>query len=124
MKAMKTQILALSAAALMLAATAAAAAAPTESEQYANRLLPKAESQLGAAGIGAQSQPVSVRATVSPDGHVTGLRVLRSSGSPDTDRAVAGVLRRVLAADAPVGLLDGAVTLNVGQGIGLQAQAH
>jgi TonB family protein len=123
MKAMKTQILALSAAALMLAATAAAAT-PAESDQYANRLLPKAESLLSAAGIGAQNQPVSVRATVSPDGHVTGLRVLRSSGSPDTDRAVAGVLRKVLAADAPVGLLDGAVTLNVGQGIGLQAQAH
>lgn len=120
---MKTQILALSAAALMLAATAAAAT-PAESDQYANRLLPKAESLLSAAGIGAQNQPVSVRATVSPDGHVTGLRVLRSSGSPDTDRAVAGVLRKVLAADAPVGLLDGAVTLNVGQGIGLQAQAH
>jgi TonB family protein len=123
MKAMTTQILALSAAALMLAATAAAAT-PAEPDQYANRLLPKAESLLGAAGIGAQNQPVSVRATVSPDGHVTGLRVLRSSGSPDTDRAVAGVLRKILAADAPVGLLDGAVTLNVGQGIGLQAQAH
>jgi TonB family protein len=124
MKAMKTQILALSAAALMLAATAAAAT-PAESDQYAaNRLLPKAESLLSAAGIGAQNQPVSVRATVSPDGHVTGLQVLRSSGSPDTDRAVAGVLRKVLAADAPVGLLDGAVTLNVGQGVGLQAQAH
>jgi TonB family protein len=123
MKAMKTQILALSAAALMLAATAASAT-PAESDQYANRLLPKAESLLSAAGIGAQNQPVSVRATVSPDGHVTGLRVLRSSGSPDTDRAVVGVLRKVLAADAPVGLLDGAVTLNVGQGIGLQAQAH
>jgi TonB family protein len=123
MKAMKTQILALSAAALMLAATAAAAA-PAESEQYANRVLPKAESLLSAAGIGGQNQPVSVRANVSPDGHVTGLRVLRSSGSPDTDRAVAGVLRKVLAADAPVGLLDGAVTLNVGQGVGLQAQAR
>ena len=120
---MKTQILALSAAALLLAATAAAAA-PAESEQYANRLLPKAESLLSAAGIGPQNQPVSVRATVSPDGHVTGLRVLRSSGSPDTDRAVVSVLRKVLVTDAPVGLLDGAVTLNVGQGIGLQAQAH
>ena len=62
---MKTQILALSAAALMLAATAAAAT-PAESEQYANRLLPKAESLLSAAGIGPQTQPVSVRATVSP----------------------------------------------------------
>jgi TonB family protein len=123
MKTMKTQILALSAAALMLAATAAAAT-PAESEQYANRLLPKAESLLNAAGIGPQTQPVSVRATVSPDGHVTRLQVLRSSGSPDTDRAVVTVLRKVLVTDAPVGLLDGAVTLNVGQGIGLQAQAR
>jgi TonB family protein len=123
MKTMKTQILALSAAALLLAATTAAAV-PAESEQYANRLLPKAESLLSAAGIGPQIQPVSVRATISPDGQLTGLKVLRSSGSPETDRAVASVLRKVLVTDAPIGLLDGAVTLNVGQGVGLQAQAR
>jgi TonB family protein len=122
MKTMKTQILALSAAAFLLAA--AAAAAPAESEHYADRLLPKAESLLSAAGIGPQVQPVSVRATVSPDGHLTGLTVLRSSGSPETDHAVASVLRKVLVTDAPIGLLDGAVTLNVGQGVGLQAQAR
>ena len=64
-----------------------------------------------------------MRATVSPDGHLTGLKVLRSSGSPDTDSAVAAV-QKVLVAHAPVGLLDGAVTLSVGQGVGLQAQAQ
>ncbi|HEX2818473.1 MAG TPA: TonB family protein [Phenylobacterium sp.] len=120
---MKTQILALSAAALLLAASAAAAA-PSESQQYAAFVDAKAESLLRATGIDPQGQPVSVRATVSPDGHLTGLKVLRSSGSPDTDRAVAAVLQKVLVAHAPVGLLDGAVTLSVGQGVGLQAQAQ
>lgn len=121
---MKTQLLALSAAALLLAATAAAATESSESRQYASRIEPKVERLLRAAGIGAEAQPVSVRATVRPDGQVTGVQVLRSSGSPQTDRAVAAILRKVLVADAPVGLLDGAVTLNVGQGAVVQAAAR
>ena len=117
---MKNQILALSAAAFLLAASAAAAT-PSESQRYADFARPKADRLLQAAGIGPQSQPVSVRASIAPDGHVTELRVLRSSGSPDTDRAVAKVLRKVLVSAPPLGFLDGAVTLNVGQGVGLQA---
>lgn len=123
---MKTQLLALSAAALLLAASAAAAA-PAESpelQQYANDLEPRAESLLRAAGIDPQGQPISVRAALRPDGHLKAVEVLRSSGSPEIDRAVAAVLRKTLMGVAPIGLLDGAVTLTVGQGVGLGARGR
>jgi TonB family protein len=123
MKTMKAQLLMLSAAGLLFGASASHAALP-ESQQYASRANARAEVLLRAAGIDDQAQPVSVRASVSPDGHVTGLRVTRTSGSPDTDRAVAEVLRKVLLSDAPVGLLNGAVTLNVGQGALIQADGR
>jgi TonB family protein len=125
MKTMKTQLLGLSAAALFLAAASASAASiASDSRQYADRIEAKAEALLRAAGIDPQTASVSVRADVRPDGHLTTVRVLRTSGSPDIDRAVAEVLRKALVADAPVGLLDGAVTLNLGQGVGAQAQAQ
>jgi TonB family protein len=122
---MKTQLLGLTAAGLLLAATSAAATTtPWQSQTYADRVQARADALLRAAGIDAQSQPVTVRARVNPDGHLAGVQVLHTSGSPEVDRAVADVLRKVLVADAPVGLLDGAVTLNVGQGAGRPAQAH
>ena len=122
---MKSHLLALSSAALLFTGSvSAAAAAPSESLQYANRVQPRAESLLLAARIDPQGPPVSVRARVGADGHLTGLEVLRSSGSRDTDRAVKTVLRKVVTGDPPIGLLNGAVTLNVGQGARLEAQAR
>jgi TonB family protein len=122
---MNTQLLGLTAAALLLAASASpAAATPTDSQRYADRLQAKTEALLLAAGVDAQSPPVSVRAQVRPDGHLTTVQVLHTSGSPQLDRTVAEVLRKVLVTDAPVGLLDGAVTLNVGRGAIRQADAR
>ena len=109
----------LSAAGLLLAASAAPLAAhATPSEQLAlpAQVQTKADRMLSAVGIDSASRPVSVRATVAPDGHVTGVAVLQSSGSPDLDRKVTTVLQRILLANPPLGLLDGAVTLNVGGG--------
>ena len=121
---MKTQLLALSAAALLLAATIAVADPISESRQYASRVEPKVERLLREAGIGPETQPVTVRATVAPDGHLTGLTVVRSSGSPQTDRVVSQILRQVLVSQAPVGLFDGAVTLNVGAGARIETAAR
>jgi TonB family protein len=123
MKTMKTQLLMLSAAGLLFAASASHAALP-ESQIYASRANTRAEALLRAAGVDAQAQPVSVRASVSPDGHLTGVKVIRTSGSPETDRAVTEVLRKIVLTDAPIGLLNGAVTLNVGQGAVIQADGR
>jgi TonB family protein len=122
---MKASMLLLSAVGLLVAGSAAAAR-PADSypQQYAERANARAASLLQVAGVDTAAATVSVRAKVSADGHVTGLQVTRSSGSADTDRAVAGVLRKILVTDAPVGLLNGAVTLNVGQGAMVQANGH
>jgi len=117
---MKAQLLMLSAAGLLFAASSSHAAV-AESQRYAERANAKAELLLRAAGIDSEAQAVSVQARVNLDGHLTGLRVIRSSGSPATDKAVAQVLRKIVVADAPIGLLDGAVTLNVGRGGIVQA---
>jgi TonB family protein len=122
---MKTQLLGLTAAGLLLAATSAAAVTtPWESKAAADRLHAKTDALLHAAGVDAQTPPISVRARISPDGHLIGVQVLHSSGSPEVDRAVADALRKALVTNAPIGLLNGAVTLNVGQGAGQLAEAR
>ncbi len=122
---MKASLLLIGAVALLAAGSASAARpADSYSQQYAERANARAASLLQVAGVDAEAATVSVRAKVSPDGNVTGLQVTRSSGSADTDRAVAGVLRKILLTDAPLGLLNGAVTLNVGHGAMIQANGH
>ncbi|HZZ31731.1 MAG TPA: TonB family protein [Phenylobacterium sp.] len=116
---MKTQLPGLTAAALLLAVSAAApafasAASPWLSQAYSDRVQSQADALLQAAGIDGQGPPVTVRAKINPDGHPADLQILQTSGSPERDEAVANVLRKVLVNDAPVGLLDGAVTLKVG----------
>ena len=77
-----------------------------------------------ARGIDTHGQGVSVRAAVNTEGRITAVKVVRSSGSPETDVAVANVLRTIVLSDAPSGLLNGAVTLNVGRSAIVQASAH
>jgi TonB family protein len=119
---MKLNLIVLSAA--FLFAASASHATPSESERYADWAHAKSESLLRAAGVAADTQPVSVRASVSLGGKITGIRVLHSSGSRDTDAAVVAVLEKIIRSKPPSGLVDGAVTLNVGEGAIVQADAH
>ena len=66
---------------------------------------------------------VSIRATVDPDGRLSGIQVMRSSGSRSVDIAAETVLRKVIAADPPLGLTDGAVVLRVSEAPIVQAKA-
>lgn len=120
---MRASTLLISAAALLVAGSASATT-DTYAKQYAERANAKAANLLQVAGVDAEAATVSVRAKISVDGNVTGLQVIRSSGSTETDRAVAGVLRKILVTDAPLGLMNGAVTLNVGHGAMIQANGH
>ena len=98
---------------LALALTLASAtsfAMASELQPTSARTQALADRLLSQAGVDAT---VSVRASIDPDGQVTGVTVLRSSGSPQTDRTVEAVLKRVIRADPPLGLSDGAVTLNL-----------
>jgi outer membrane biosynthesis protein TonB len=107
---MKTPFIA--GAALLLAATAVQAA-PSESERYARWATARAGQLLHDHGLETRAQGASVRATVDPEGVMTGVSVLRNSGSPADDDAVAEVLKRVIRERPPAGLKRGAVTLNV-----------
>jgi TonB family protein len=114
----------LAGAAAVLLAASQANAAPTELQSYVDRAQTKADVLLNAAGVDLQSRSVSVRATVAADGRLAGVSVVRSSGSRDVDHSVETVLRKLLVTDAPVGLIGGTVTLNVGGAPMQSAQAH
>lgn len=110
---MKTQLLLLTAVGLLFTASVSPAAA-SEVQDYAQRAQARADSLLRDSGVDLAGQSVTVRATVRSDGHLSGVSVVRSSGSRDTDHAVETVLRKVVVSDAPLGLLGGAVTLTLG----------
>ena len=109
---MKAQLLMLSAAGLLLAASASHAA-PAYPDRYAQWAQTKADALLRARHVDMTATSASVRATVSPDGKRTGTHVSRSSGSAETDAAVTSILRSIVFSRPPLGLVNGAVTLNV-----------
>ncbi|MGZ6040532.1 MAG: hypothetical protein ACXWKR_17820, partial [Phenylobacterium sp.] len=115
---MKPQVFALSAVG-MLFAVSASSSAPSEAQQYARRAYAKAKVLLRAAGLGASATAASVYARVDRGGALVGVRVMRSSGSPDIDQALKVVLRRILAIYPPSGLTDGAVMLRIGRDPGI-----
>ena len=119
---MKLKILLLSAAALSFAASASQAT-DSETQYYSARAQARLPSLLRAARIDSTVRSVSVRATVDPEGRLTGMKVLRSSGSRDTDSAVETVLRKLVRTDPPLGLNDGAVTLNLNPAPIVEARA-
>ena len=119
---MKTRILMLGAAGLLFAASASLAA-PTELQRYSDQARAKAQSLLDATGLDLKSQSVSVRATIDPWGRLYDMRVVRSSGSRETDLAVETVLKKVVATSAPLELTDGAVTMTVGEAPIVEAKA-
>jgi TonB family protein len=120
---MKTQAFLLSAAALVFAASATWAA-PSELQRYADHVKARAQNLVQANRLDLDGRSVSVRAKVDIDGRLTGIQVLRSSGSHDLDVAVETVLKRVVRSDPPIGLTDGAVLMTVGGAPVVQASAQ
>ncbi len=121
---MKTQVFPLLITGLILAASVAHAGQPSELQSYTDRAQTHAQRLLSTAGLDGRTGSVSVRATVDPDGRLSGIQVMRSSGSRSVDIAAETVLRKVIAADPPLGLTDGAVTLNVSEAPIVQAKAR
>jgi len=107
-------ILVILGAAGLLFAAPASHAAPSDLQRYADRAGARAQTLLAAPGLDFRAQHVSVSASVDEDGHLSSIRVVRSSGSPQTDRAVEAVLRKIVIAEALIGLTGAAVTLNAG----------
>ena len=109
---MKTHAFLLSAATLVFAASATWAA-PSELQRYADRTKADAQNLLRTTRLDLKGQSVSVRAKIDVDGRVTGMQVVRSSGSHDADIAVETLLKKVVAREPIFGLADGAVLLTV-----------
>ena len=115
-------LLSLTAAGFLLSEPARAATAP-EVRQFLDHSGQKANARLVKAGVSLAGQSADVRATVGGDGRLMGLRVVRSSGSRDTDAAIEKALNR-LQVEAPPALLSGAqITLPVGGGTASAATA-
>lgn len=109
---MKPLMLPLSLVGLLLIAPSSRAAV-SELQDYIEHVQAGAHEMLRTTGFDFKGQSVTVSASFNPDGRVTGVRVVHSSGSRDADRAVETVLEKLVVADPPVGLVDGAVTLTV-----------
>lgn len=108
-------LLSLTAAGFLLSEPSHAATAP-EVRQFLDHSGQTANARLAKAGVSLAGQSAEVRATVGGDGRLMGLRVVRSSGSRDTDAAIEKALNR-LQVEAPPALLSGAqITLPVGGG--------
>ena len=88
--------------------------APIDLQDYLGRARARAKVLLQAHRVDVRAHPVAVRATVGAGGGLARLQMLRSCGAPSVDRMVGHVLRKVLLADAPVGLAGGSITLSLG----------
>jgi len=120
---MKTPVFSLFITGLILAASVAHAAQPSELQGYTDRAQAHAQRLLSTAGLDGRTVSVSIRATVDPDGRLSGVQVMRSSGSRSIDIAAETVLRKMIATDPPVGLTDGVVILKVSEAPIAQAKA-
>lgn len=120
---MKAQLLMLSAAGLVLAA-GSAGAAERHVDRYIERASQAATAQAQAAGVPLAGEPISVKATVGADGRLNGLRVVRSSGSLETDQQATRALRLLKVAGPPSQIVGADVTLKVGGSATAQGSAH
>jgi TonB family protein len=110
---MKAQLLMLSAAGLLMASAAhAAPASPTE--RFVDAAEATAAARLSEAGVPV-SAGLAVRVTVNADRRLTNVRVVRSSGSLETDAKAEVALRRLKVDLPPTELVGRQVTLALGE---------
>jgi TonB family protein len=108
---MKALPLLLSAAAIV-AFSGAARAASRDVRDYLQRAGEVAATQVAAAGVDV-GEGLDVKARVDSDGRLTGLRVVKSSGSLETDQKAVQALKRFKVPAPPNALLGADVTVAV-----------
>jgi len=108
---MKALSLALSAAAI-LALGSAVNAAPRDVRDYLDRAGAAAAKRVAAAGVDV-GPGLDVKGRVNSDGSLSGLRVVKSSGSLETDQKAVAVLKRLRVPAPPNTLLGADVTVAV-----------
>jgi len=99
-------------AAALVAFGASAQAAPRDVRHYLQRAGEVAAAQVAAAGVDV-GEGLDVQARVSSDGRLTGVRVVRSSGSLETDEKATRALSRLRVSAPPNALVGVDVTVAV-----------
>lgn len=110
----------LSAAALVAVATTAPAAT-RDVRDYLDRAGVAAAKQVAKAGVDI-GPGLDVKARVNSDGGLSGLRVVKSTGSLETDQKAVAALKRLRVPAPPNALLGADITVSVGKTPLLQAQ--
>ena len=108
---MKVLPLMLSAAAL-IAFGGVAQSAPRDVRDYLQRAGDAAAARVAAAGVDV-GDGLDVKARVDADGRLTALRVVKSTGSPETDQLAVAALKRIRVSGPPNALLGADVTIAV-----------
>lgn len=114
---MRVLLLALTAA---LAIDATVQAAPRDVRDYLDRASVAAAKRVAAAGVDV-GPGLDVKGRVNADGSLSSLRVVKSTGSPETDRQAVAALKRLRVAAPPNTLLGANVTVTVAKEPALQA---
>jgi len=88
-------------------------AANREVDAYLQRASQTATADIAAAGIQPPAS-LKVKARVDSDGRLTGVHVVTSSGSLETDQKAAAALKRLRVGDPPLVLIGAEVNVAVG----------
>lgn len=111
---MKNLFLSLGAASALLVAGAAHAQADSL-QTFVDRVQAQAQSEVTAAGVDPHNDAMAVTAYIGPEGQLRDLRVVSSSGSPNTDEDVARTLRQLRVSHVPADLLQAKLTIFIGR---------
>lgn len=98
--------------ALALVLGAAAYAAPRDVRDYLDRAGAAAAKQVSGAGVDV-GPGLDVKARVDSDGRLSAIRVVKSSGSVETDQKAVAALKRLRIAAPPNALLGADITVAV-----------
>lgn len=110
-------------AALAIALATPAAALPRDVRDYLDRAGATAAKTVAADGVDV-GLGLDVKGRVNADGRLTALRVVRSSGSLQTDQQALAALRKLRVAGPPNALLGADVIVAVAREPVLQAQSN
>lgn len=113
---MKAQLVMLSAAGLLLAAAplSPALAGPADVERYVVATTAEAGERLTERSVDLSGRSLAIRGRVQAD-RLSGVRVVRSTGSAELDDQIVAALKNLRTEAAPVDLVGRELTLNLGE---------
>lgn len=113
---MKAQLVMLSAASLLLAVApqSSALAGPADVQRYVSSTAAEAGERLTERSVDISGKTLAIQGRVQSD-RLSGVRVVRSTGSAELDGQIVAALKNLRTEAAPVDLVGRELTLNLGQ---------